>query len=189
MNVMAKATKSLRDKSAPSQGGKPKREMPKSGSIEAGAASHEIADKNSIDAKDAVKNAKAATTEATHLSRHACMTADNGAANFSLKAIEIARTNTNTAFDYAHELMGVKSLSEFVELSNAHARKQFETMIAQTNALADLARKVTTEFAEPLKVGDATTLNSKKEKRQKPGQDDMSEMTPKEEVLLLHALE
>jgi hypothetical protein len=189
MNVMAKATKSRRGKSAPSPAGKPKREMPKSGSMEAAAASHEIADKDSVHARDAVKNAKAATTEATDLSQHACMTADNSAANFSLKAIEIARTNTNTAFDYAHELMGVKSLSEFVELSNAHARKQFDAMIAQTNALTDLAQKVTTELAETLKAGDGKALNSKKKKRQKLGEDDISEMTPKEEVLLLHALE
>src|SRR5437667_8904599 len=131
MNVMAKATKSSKGKSAPSPAGKPKRAMPKSGSMKAAAAPHEIADQNSLDATDAVRNTKAATTGATHLSQHACMIADNGAANFSLKAIEIARTNTNTAFDYAHELMGVRSLSEFVELSNAHARKQIEAMIAQ----------------------------------------------------------
>ncbi|MGZ5924710.1 MAG: phasin family protein [Rhizomicrobium sp.] len=185
---MAKATKGRRRKSAPVPAGKPKREMPKSGPMEAAAPSHKIADKDSVHAKDAV-NAKAATTEATDLSQYACITAGRGAANFSLKAIEIARTNTNTAIDYAHELMGVKSLSEFVGLSNAHARKQFEAMIAQINALTDLAKKVTTEFAEPLKAGGTGTLNSRKEKRQKPGEDDISEMTPQEEVLLLHALE
>ena len=41
----------------------------------------------------------------------------------------------------------MKSLSEFVELSTAHARKQFEAMTAQTKELTELAQKVTTEIA------------------------------------------
>ena len=43
--------------------------------------------------------------------------------------------------------MGVKSLSEFVELSSAHAREQFEAMTAQTKELTELAQRVTTEIA------------------------------------------
>jgi hypothetical protein len=45
----------------------------------------------------------------------------------------------------------VKSFSEVVELSTAHARKQFETVTAQTKDLTALAQKVATETAEPLK--------------------------------------
>jgi hypothetical protein len=41
----------------------------------------------------------------------------------------------------------MKSPSEFVELSTAHARKQFEAMTAQTKELTELAQKVTTEIA------------------------------------------
>jgi hypothetical protein len=43
--------------------------------------------------------------------------------------------------------LGVKSPSEFIELSTAHARKQFEAMTAQTKELTELAQKVTTEIA------------------------------------------
>jgi hypothetical protein len=39
-----------------------------------------------------------------------------------------------------------------VELSTAHARKQFEAMTAQTKELTTLAQKVTIETAEPLKT-------------------------------------
>jgi phasin family protein len=49
--------------------------------------------------------------------------------------------------------MGVKHPSEFVALSTAHARKQFESMIAQTKELTELAQKVTTEITEPVKAG------------------------------------
>ena len=41
----------------------------------------------------------------------------------------------------------MKSPSEFIEPSTAHARKQFEAMTAQTKELTELAQKVTTEIA------------------------------------------
>jgi hypothetical protein len=40
-----------------------------------------------------------------------------------------------------------------VELSSAHARKQFETLTAQSKELSALAQKVATETAEPMKAG------------------------------------
>jgi len=40
-----------------------------------------------------------------------------------------------------------------VELSTAHARKQFETLSEQGKELATLAQKVATEAAEPIKEG------------------------------------
>ena len=45
----------------------------------------------------------------------------------------------------------LKSISEVVELSTTHARKQFETVSGQTKELAALAQKVATETAEPIK--------------------------------------
>jgi hypothetical protein len=47
--------------------------------------------------------------------------------------------------------MTVKSLSEMVELSTAHARKQFESMTAQSKELVSIAQKVATDTAEPVK--------------------------------------
>jgi phasin len=185
---MAKAKKSRRGHSAP-PAGKPKLEMPKSGSIEMPAAFHEIADNGMVRASDALENATAATAKAIHLFQHTCMAANQGATDYNLKAIEIARTNTNTAFDYAHDLVGVKSLSEFIDLSAAHARKQIEAMIAQTNELTELARQVTIEIVEPLKAGDTKALKSRRDKRRHLGENDVAEMAPQEEVLLLHVLE
>ena len=40
-----------------------------------------------------------------------------------------------------------------VELSTAHARKQFEALTAQSKELSALAQKVATETAEPIKTG------------------------------------
>ena len=49
------------------------------------------------------------------------------------------------------ELMTVKTFSEVIELSTAHARKQFESATAQGKELCALAQKVATDAAEPVK--------------------------------------
>jgi phasin len=67
--------------------------------------------------------------------------------------IEAARTNANAAFDFAGELLTAKTLSEVIELSSAHARKQFETLTAQGKELSALAQKVATDTCEPIKTG------------------------------------
>ena len=74
-----------------------------------------------------------------------------GAADYGQKLIEATRVNTNAAFDFYTELMSAKSYSDLIELSTAHARKQFETVTAQTKDLAALAQKMATDAAEPIK--------------------------------------
>jgi phasin len=128
----------------------PKFDLPK---LEVPAAFREIAEKGVAQAKDAYERVKAAAEEATDLLEDTYTTAAKGAADYNLKVIEAARANTNAAFDYARELLDVKSFSEVVELSTAHARKQFEAVSEQTKALTALAQKVATETTEPLKTG------------------------------------
>ena len=79
-------------------------------------------------------------------------TAAKGLTAYNLKLIEAARSNTNAAFDFAGALIGAKSLSEAVELSSTHARKQFETCSEQTKELSKLAQKVAVDTAEPIKI-------------------------------------
>ncbi len=122
----------------------PKINLPK---MEVPAAFRELADNGVAQARDNCEKAKAATEKASDRLKDAYTTAAKGATDYNLKVIEIAGINTNTAIDNANELLGVKSLSEFVALSSAHARKQFEAMTAQTKELTELAQKVTAEFA------------------------------------------
>ena len=145
-------TKASKGNPAASPVEEPKYEMPKLGSTDVPAGVEEIADKGIGKTKDAFKNAKITTEEAYN-------TAAKGATEYNLRVIEIARINFNAAFDYAHELLGVKSLSEFMELSSTRARKQFETMTAQAKELTALAQKVSIETAEPLKTGIARAFN------------------------------
>jgi phasin len=126
----------------------PKFEVPK---MEVPAAFREFAEKSVTQAKDNWEKMKTATEEATDLVEDSYATASRGAADYGLKLIEVSRANTNSMFDYATQLLAVKSASEAVELSTAHLRKQFDALGAQTKELAALAQKVTAETVEPIK--------------------------------------
>ena len=126
----------------------PNFEMPK---MEVPAAFREFAEKGASQAKENYEKLKAAAEEATDVLEDTYATAAKGASDYGLKVIEASRVNTNAAFDFFTELMTVKSYSDMVELSTAHARKQFETVTAQTKDLAALAQKMATETAEPIK--------------------------------------
>jgi phasin len=137
-------------KRAASPFGLPTYEMPK---MEVSAEFREMTDKGVAHARDTYTKAKVASEEAADLLENTYTTVAKGATTYNLKIIEIARTNTCAAFDYAQELLGVKSLSEFIELSTAHARKQLDMISAQNKELCALAQKVATEAAEPIKTG------------------------------------
>jgi phasin len=131
----------------------PKFEMPnfEIPHMEIPAAFREFAEKSVSQAKETYERMKSAAEEATDVLEDTYATASKGASDYGLKVIEVARVNTNSAFDFYTQLFSVKSYSELVELSSAHARKQFETVSAQTKDLAAFAQKVATETAEPVK--------------------------------------
>jgi phasin len=128
----------------------PKFDMPK---MEVPAALREWAEKGVAQAKDGYEKMKSAAEEATEVLEGTYTTATKGYTDYNLKVIEATRVNTNAAFDYATELFAVRSLSEFVELASAHARKQAETFTAQAKELSALVQKVATETSEPMKAG------------------------------------
>jgi phasin len=128
----------------------PKFDMPK---VEMPAAFREFAERGVAQAKDTYEKIKAAAEEATDVLETTYSTATKGASDYGLKMIEVARANTNAVFDFAGEIIAAKTLSEVVELTNAHARKQFEALTQQTKDLSALAQKVATDTAEPIKSG------------------------------------
>ena len=121
--------------------------------VEAPAAFRDMAEKSLSHAKDSYEKMKSAAEEATGVLESTYATATKGAADYSLKVIEMARENANATFDFAAGLLGAKTFSEVIELSTTHARKQFETLGEQSKELATLAQKVATEAAEPIKEG------------------------------------
>ena len=141
--------------------GLPKFEMPKFDmpNMEMPEAFREIAEKGVEQTRDAYAKAKVASEEAADLLENTYEAAAKRATEYNHKLIEIARTNTRAAFDYVHELLGVKSPSEFIELSTAQMRKQFEIVSAQNKELCALAQEIATEAAETIKTGVSKAVN------------------------------
>jgi phasin len=82
-----------------------------------------------------------------------------GATDFHHQWIEIVRFNTNSTLDFVQQLFSVKSPVEFLELSSAHFRTQFETFAEQSRHLTGMAQKLTTDAVEPLQVGMKSALS------------------------------
>jgi phasin len=116
------------------------------------------AESGSAQAKEAFEKMSAATGQAADVMKNCYSTAVKGAQDYNAKVIEFANANTEAAFAFAQKLFGVKSPSDFIEMSTEHSRKQIETLTAQTTELAALAQKVTLASAEPLKTGVTKTF-------------------------------
>ena len=125
-------------------------EMPK---MEIPAEFRAMTDNGVAHARDSYAKAKAASEEAADLLESTYATVAKGATDYNLKLIEIARINTRAAFDYARKLLGVKSPAEFIELSTAHVRNQFDIVSAQNKELCALAQETATDAAKPLNTG------------------------------------
>jgi phasin len=121
--------------------------------VEAPAAFRDMAEKSLSHAKENYEKMRSAAEQATGVLENTYASASKGATDYGRKVLELTRQNTNSAFDFVAELLGAKTLSEVIELTTAHTRKQFEAMAEQGKELAALAQKVATEAAEPIKEG------------------------------------
>src|ERR1700722_7820771 len=90
-----------------------------------------IADHSVVRVKENCEKMKAASGEMADVLRETYSTNAKGATDYGIKVIEISGVNADSAFDYLTNLVGTKSLSEFIQLSVAQSRKNFEVASAQ----------------------------------------------------------
>jgi len=119
-----------------------------------------IAEQNVARAQENCEKMKAASGEIADILKEAFSSNAKGVADYTARIIEISNANASSAFDFLTHLMGTKSLSEVVQLSATHGRKNFEATSAQNKELWELARKLATETAEPVKKGFARALQA-----------------------------
>jgi len=110
-----------------------------------------IAEQSVVRATESCEKMKSASGEIAEILREAYSTNAKGAADYGAKVIEISGANATSAFDFLTHLMGTKSLAEIIQLSTAQSRRNFEVTSAQNKELWELAQKVATETAEPIK--------------------------------------
>ena len=94
---------------------------------------------------------KATSEEMTSALCDACTTNASRAADYRTKVLEISHANTTSTLEFFSQLVDARSFTDLVDLSTAHSRKFLETASAQNRELWDLAQRVATETAEPIK--------------------------------------
>jgi phasin len=134
----------------------PQFELP---NMELPEAFREMAETGVEQTRNAYAKAKVASEEAADLLENTYEAAAKRATDYNRKLIEITRANTRAAFDYVHELLGVKSPSEFIALSTAQMRKQFEIVSEQNKELSTLAQEMATEAAGTIKTSVSRAVN------------------------------
>src|ERR1700686_392223 len=100
-----------------------------------------IAEHSVVRVRENCEKMKAASGEMADVLRETYSTNAKSATDYGVKVIEISGVNTNSAFDFLTNLAGTKSLSEFVQLSAAQSRKNFELASVQNKELWDLVQK------------------------------------------------
>lgn len=78
--------------------------------------------------------------------------AHSGTREFNMNAIEFVRAQANAGFAHLQALVAVKSLGEAVKLNQDFAKAQVETLQAHSKTVAELAKKVAGDVAEPVKA-------------------------------------
>ena len=112
----------------------------------------EMAEKGVAQSKEVFEKMSVASGQAADVMQHCYSAAVKGMQDYNNKLLDITHANTKAAFDFAQRMSGVKSPSEFVELSTELAQQQLMTLTEQTKQFAALAQQVTFATTEPLKT-------------------------------------
>ncbi len=109
----------------------------------------DFAEKGAVQSKEAYAKMKVAAEEATKTVEATFENAQSGSVELGLKAIDALRTNAENSLSYMEKLLGVRSVSELVELQTAFIRKQAELAVEQAKTMQEATRKVAEDVAKP----------------------------------------
>ncbi|WP_117190895.1 phasin [Rhizobium terrae] len=109
----------------------------------------ELAEKGAAQSREAYAKMKTAAEEATKTVESTMQSAQAGSVELGLKAIDALRTNADVSLNHMEALLGVKSISELLELQTAFIRKQAEVTVEQAKGMQEAARKLAEDIAKP----------------------------------------
>ena len=93
-----------------------------------------------------------ATQQAADVMTKCCSTAVKRLQDYNSKILEFSAANTKANVEFMQTLAGVKSPSDFFQLSTEHARRQLESMTDQSKQLAAIMQDLAATATEPLKT-------------------------------------
>lgn len=110
-----------------------------------------IAEKGVEQSKEAYSKLKSGAETTQKALESTFETAKTVGNDVSLKAIAALRANAEANFSHLEALLGVKSVSEFVELQTSFLRKRVEMTVEQAKDFQTVASKAAEDVTQPLK--------------------------------------
>ena len=110
-----------------------------------------FAEKGVEQTKEAYSKMKANAEDAQKVLESTFETARSASSDLSLKSIAAMRANSEAAFSHLEALVGVKSVSEFLELQTGYLRKRVEMTVEQAKDMQALSSKAAEEVGKPIK--------------------------------------
>jgi phasin len=100
--------------------------------------------------REAYDKMKSAADEATALVGETFETAREGTFAIGLKAVDVAKTNSDASFAFARDLFGARTVSDVFELQSTFARSQFDAYASQFKEFQAMAEKLVTATTKPV---------------------------------------
>ena len=122
----------------------------------------DMAEKGMEQTKEVYSKIKTGAEEAQKTLESTFETVKASSSDLSLKAIAAMRANTESTFAHLEALVGVKSISEFVELQTAWMRKSVEMTVAQAKDMQATSSKAMEEVTKPMKTAFDKTMTELK---------------------------
>jgi phasin len=119
-------------------------------SYEVPAAVREFAEKSVSQVREAYDKMKSAADEATALVGETFETAREGTFAIGLKAVDVAKTNSDASFAFARDLFGARTVSDVFELQSTFARSQLDAYASQFKEFQAMAEKLVTATTKPV---------------------------------------
>lgn len=110
-----------------------------------------LTEKGIEQATEAYDKMKTTAEEAQKVLEDTFESAKSAGNELALKSIEATRANAEAYFAHIESLVGVKSLSEAIEMQTAFARKQIETAIDQAKGFQAISAKAAGDVSKPMK--------------------------------------
>jgi phasin len=115
-------------------------------------------EKGLVETRAAYAKAKTTADETASAIETSYAAAKAGVVAINVKAFEALRANLEANFDFMKSAIAVKNASDFVTLQGEFTRRRLEAMTDQTKEIGELAQKLASQTAQPIKEQVAKTF-------------------------------
>jgi phasin len=102
--------------------------------------------------REAYARMKSAAEDATDVLEDSMETAREGMRDAQFKALNLAKANTDAAFDLFRQLLTTTSVGDALQLQTAFARERFEAIVDYSKDAQATITKIGTEVSKPAKA-------------------------------------